>query len=140
MGIDLPKDLEIDDTEREFNSQIEFFKELYRIRERRNLFYESGQAENFFRSTRSLLSCASPKLQAEGINTKDMKDKLKTIWNKIMSLMMIKDENIKAKNGKLYEFELMEVSDELNEMIHNAGIIYPKKVKKTIEQSREEDY
>lgn len=141
-NIETPKDLEIDDTAVEFNSQIEYFKMLYRIQERRNIAYETGIIEGFFRSTMNLLSCSAPKFKAEGYTKEsdELERELTGIWNKISSLMSMPDVKIKEKNARIYEFELMKVSSKINQLILESGITYPKKKKKTIEQAREEDY
>jgi hypothetical protein len=141
-NIETPKDLEIDDTAVEFNSQIEYFKMLYRIQERRNIAYETGIIEGFFRSTMNLLSCSAPKFKAEGytIESEILERELTGLWNKISSLMSMPDEKLKQKNARVYEFDLMKISSKINQLILESGITYPKKKKKTIEQAREEDY
>ena len=138
----IPQDLLIDDNEREFNSQFEFFKLLYRIMERKNLAYESGDIESFYRSTMNLLTCAKPKLDAEGHKTETEAEiiALRGIWNKIIGLLNIRDDNIKQKNIKLIEFEIMEVFNRVNFLIFESGIIYPKRKRKSVEELREEDY
>lgn len=130
----------IDDNQKEFNSQIEFFKLLYRVMERRNIAYESGDFDSFYRSTMSLLLNSAGKLDKENIDINILYKRLETIWNKVVADERTNNKMLINSNKKSYEFELVRLNSELMGHLIESGIIYPKKFFKTIKQAREEDY
>ena len=146
METNTPEELMIEDGDKEFNSQFEFFKLIYRIKERRNLINETGGIDRLakldlvFKAMDDLLAETSPKLKDEKIETEGLKTELRLLGKKLYSSVLIQNQEVRNKNSIAIELDLQDIYYKINQLIHEAGIIYPKKKRKTTEEAIEEDF
>jgi len=140
----------------EFNQMGIFIARLDIIQQARDARYITGDTGEFFRSTDALFFNVLPKLKEEFSkvdvtkepakfnlsNLKELDEELKRLGAELTNIAfdVSLNKNVADKNRLILHGKLRECNIKLNQAIHEAGIIYPKKELKTISQLAAEDY
>jgi hypothetical protein len=133
-----------------------FIARLDIIQQARDGRYITGDTGEFFRSTDALFFNVLPKLKEEFSKVdaekepakfnlaklNELDDELRKLGAELTNLAFdaTLNKNIADKNRQILHAKLRECNIKLNQAIHEAGIIYPKKELKTIGQLAAEDY
>lgn len=140
------QDLKDTSNNSEFNSQDRYLSIVMGILEKLNDAIIGGDVSQMLRSLLALLNTTQFKIEAEAVELTDdkikkvvdLKKEIDALANRILT--EINNEPVFKKNNVFYTQEIGKLQNLLLRFMNGAGMIYPKKSYKPIEEIIEADY
>ena len=138
-----PEEL-IDFGHKEYNGMVYYLVRVDKRSDDRDLALNEGDIYKFYRATQSLLLNCEPRFIDKGIDDKDenykkIKEGIKDIGKKLQSGAILNDADFN-KNKLVYQDQLIELNTEIEKLKFKAGMIYPEKKHKELEEVYGDDY